>query len=257
VNKKTAHRKGDNMSDELMKEYEETFEGSETSENNDISEPEIEQDLSSDVQEDEARKFQSMYDKAQAELNKIKPVAKLFQDNPELVDVVRDHLSGGKGQNKDEIQINEEEFNPWDAYTNPNSKSYQLRQQEIDDAVSSRMRDYMGRLEAQRQVDTLKLRAQTEYKMSESDANDFVDFVTKPKEQLPLETLFNVWNTNKNGLPQVNENIESVKRAQQKPKSAGLVQGGQPPKTSDEDNMWSNILKAGNTRSIRGSIAKK
>lgn len=132
-----------------------------------------------------------------------------------------------------------------------------MRQQEIDDAVSSRMRDYMGRLEAQRQVDTLKLRAQTEYKMSEADANDFVDFVTKPKEQLPLETLFNVWNTNKNGLPQVNENIESVKRTQQKPKSAGLVQGGQPPKTSDEDNMWSNILKAGNTRSIRGSIAKK
>jgi len=241
-----------------MKEYEETFEGSETSENNDISEPEIEQDLSSDVpQEDEVRKFQSMYDKAQAELNKVRPVAKLFQDNPELVDVVRDHLTGGKGQDKEQIQINEEEFNPWDAYTNPNSKSYQLRQQEIDDAVSSRMRDYMGRLEAQRQVDTLKLRAQTEYKMSESDANDFVDFVTKPKEQLPLETLFNVWNTNKNGLPQVNENIESVKRAQQKPKSAGLVQGGQPPKTSDEDNMWSNILKAGNTRSIRGSIAKK
>jgi hypothetical protein len=245
------------MSDEYINENE-TLEGSETSENNDLSEPEIQQDLSSDVpQEDEVRKFQSMYDKAQAELNKVRPVAKLFQDNPELVDVVRDHLTGGKGQDKEQIQINEEEFNPWDAYTNPNSKSYQLRQQEIDDAVSSRMRDYMGRLEAQRQVDTLKLRAQTEYKMSESDANDFVDFVTKPKEQLPLETLFNVWNTNKNGLPQVNENIESVKRAQQKPKSAGLVQGGQPPKTSDEDNMWSNILKAGNTRSIRGSIAKK
>jgi hypothetical protein len=195
------------MSDEYINENE-TLEGSETSENNDLSEPEIQQDLSSDVpQEDEVRKFQSMYDKAQAELNKVRPVAKLFQDNPELVDVVRDHLTGGKGQDKEQIQINEEEFNPWDAYTNPNSKSYQLRQQEIDDAVSSRMRDYMGRLEAQRQVDTLKLRAQTEYKMSESDANDFVDFVTKPKEQLPLETLFNVWNTNKNGLPQVNENI--------------------------------------------------
>lgn len=245
------------MSDEYINENE-TLEGSETSENNDLSESEIQQDLSSDVpKEDEVRKFQSMYDKAQAELDKVKPVAKLFQDNPELVDVVRDHLTGGKGQDKEQIQINEEEFNPWDAYTNPNSKSYQLRRKEIDDAVSSRMRDYMGRLEAQRQVDTLKLRAQTEYKMSETDANDFVDFVTKPKEQLPLDTLFNVWNTNKNGLPQVNQNIESVKRAQQRPKSAGLVQGGQPPKTSDEDNMWSNILKAGNTRSIRGSIVKK
>jgi len=220
------------MSDEYVNENE-TLEGSETSENNNLSEPEYQEDLSSDVpQEDEVRKFQSMYDKAQAELNKIQPVAQLFQDNPGLVDVVKDHLTGGKGQDR-EVQIEEGEFNPWDAYTNPNSKSYALRQKEIDDAVSSRMGDYMSRLEAQRQVDSLKLRAQTEYKMSETDANEFVDFVTKPKEQLPLETLFNVWNTNKNGMPQVNQNIESVKRTQQKPKSAGLVQGGQPPKASE------------------------
>ena len=234
----------------------ETLEGSETSENNVISEPESQQDLSSDVpQEDDVRKFQSMYDKAQAELDKVKPVAKLFQDNPELVDVVRNHLTGGKGQDK-EIKINEEEFNPWDAYTNPNSKSYALRQQEINDAVSSRMSDYMGRLEAQRQVDSLRMRAQSEFKLSNNDAEEFVEFVTKPKDQLPLDTLFNVWNTNKNGLPQLNQNIESVKRTQQRPKSAGLVQGGQPPKKSDEDNMWSNIMKAGNPNSIRGNIKK-
>jgi hypothetical protein len=243
------------MSDEYMNENE-TLEGSETSENNVISESESQQDLSSDVpQEDDVRKFQSMYDKAQAELDKVKPVAKLFQDNPELVDVVRNHLTGGKGQDK-EIKINEEEFNPWDAYTNPNSKSYALRQQEIDEAVSSRMSDYMGRLEAQRQVDSLRMRAQSEFKLSNNDAEEFVEFVTKPKEQLPLDTLFNVWNTNKNGLPQLNQNIESVKRTQQRPKSAGLVQGGQPPKKSDEDNMWSNIMKAGNPNSIRGNIKK-
>ena len=240
------------MSDEYMNEQ--ALEGSETSENNDISESDNqEMDLSSDVpQEDDARKFQSMYDKAQAELDKVKPVAQLFQENPELVDVVRNHLSGGKGQDKENIKINEEEFNPWDAHTNPNSKSYQLREQEIEKAVNSKMQDYMGRLEAQRSIDTLKLRAQTEYKLSNSDANEFVEFVTKPKEQLPLETLFNVWNTNKNGMPRANQNIESVKKTQQRPKSAGLVQGGEPPQLSDNDNMWSNILKAGNPISIGG-----
>jgi len=246
------------MSDEYINEQ--ALEGSETSENNDISESDNqEMDLSSDVpQEDDARKFQSMYDKAQAELDKVKPVAKLFQENPELVDVVRNHLSGGKGQDKETININEEEFNPWDAHTNPNSKSYQLREQEIEKAVNSKMQDYMGRLEAQRAVDTLKLRAQTEYKLSNEDANEFVEFVTKPKEQLPLETLFNVWNTNKNGMPRVNQNIESVKKTQQKPKSAGLVQGGEPPQLSDNDNMWNNILKAGNPMSIgnKGLVKK-
>jgi hypothetical protein len=114
----------------------------------------------------------------------------------------------------------------------------------------------MGRLEAQRQVDSLRMRAQSEFKLSNNDAEEFVEFVTKPKDQLPLDTLFNVWNTNKNGLPQLNQNIESVKRTQQRPKSAGLVQGGQPPKKSDEDNMWSNIMKAGNPNSIRGNIKK-
>tara|TARA_R110000851_G_scaffold116835_3_gene243283 strand:+ start:2570 stop:3310 length:741 start_codon:yes stop_codon:yes gene_type:complete len=246
------------MSDEYINEQ--ALEGSETSENNDISESDNqEMDLSSDVpQEDDARKFQSMYDKAQAELDKVKPVAQLFQENPELVDVVRNHLSGGKGQDKENIKINEEEFNPWDAHTNPNSKSYQLREQEIEKAVNSKMQDYMGRLEAQRSIDTLKLRAQTEYKLSNSDANEFVEFVTKPKEQLPLETLFNVWNTNKNGMPRANQNIESVKKTQQRPKSAGLVQGGEPPQLSDNDNMWNNILKAGNPLSIGGKgVIKK
>ena len=246
------------MSDEYINEQ--ALEGSETSENKDISESDNqEMDLSSDVpQEDDARKFQSMYDKAQAELDKVKPVAQLFQENPELVDVVRNHLSGGKGQDKENIKINEEEFNPWDAHTNPNSKSYQLREQEIEKAVNSKMQDYMGRLEAQRSIDTLKLRAQTEYKLSNSDANEFVEFVTKPKEQLPLETLFNVWNTNKNGMPRANQNIESVKKTQQRPKSAGLVQGGEPPQLSDNDNMWNNILKAGNPLSIGGKgVIKK
>ena len=94
------------MSDEYVNENE-TLEGSETSENNNLSEPEYQEDLSSDVpQEDEVRKFQSMYDKAQAELNKIQPVAQLFQDNPGLVDVVKDHLTGGKGQDR-EVQIEE------------------------------------------------------------------------------------------------------------------------------------------------------
>ena len=240
------------MSDEYMNEQ--ALEGSETSENNDISESDNqEMDLSSDVpQEDDARKFQSMYDKAQAELDKVKPVAQLFQENPELVDVVRNHLSGGKGQDEENIKINEEEFNPWDAHTNPNSKSYQLREQEIEKAVSSQMQNYMRRLEAQRSVDNLKLKAQTEYKLSNDDANEFVEFVTKPKEQLPLETLFSVWNANKNGIPRANQNIESVKKTQQRPKSAGLVQGGEPPQLSDNDNMWSNILKAGNPISIGG-----
>ena len=237
---------------------EETLEGSETSENNAISEPEYQEDVSSDEvsQEDESRKFQSMYDKAEAELGKLRPVAQLFQENPELVDVVRNHLSGGKEQEKEQVKLTEEEFNPWDAYTDPNSPSFRLRQSEIETAVSSRMNDYMSRLEAQRAVDNLQYRAESDFNLSREEAADFVDFVTRPKEQLPLDTLFNVWNVKNGKQLKESDNIKSVKNAQQKPKSAGVIQGGEPRKPSDEENMWNNIMNASNHNSIGRSIKK-
>ena len=213
------------MADVQEKIQEETLEGSETSENNTLSEPEIIEDSSSDA--DEVRKFQSMYDKAQAELGKLRPVAKLFQDNPELVDVVRNHLTGGKGQDKEQIQVKSEDFNPWDAYTNPQSESYKMRQQEIDSAVDDKMKAYMGRLEQQRQQDTLKFQVQNDYKLSNQEASEFVDFVTRPKETLPLDTLFKVWRGD-TPASKSSQNIDSVRKAQDKPKSAGLIQGGQP-----------------------------
>ena len=196
------------MADVQEKIQEETLEGSETSENNSLSEPAVEQDLSSDA--DEVRKFQSMYDKAEAELGKLRPVAKLFQDNPELVDVVRNHLTGDKGQDKEQISMKQEDFNPWDAFTNPNSDSYKMRQKEIDDAVSDKMKSYMNRLDRQRQVDSLAFQVQSDYKLNNNEAREFVDFVTQPKENLPLDTLFQVWNGNSAGNMRAKDNVESV-----------------------------------------------
>ena len=153
------------------------------------------------------------------------------------------------------MKLTEEEFNPWDAYTNPNSPSYQLRQNEIETAVSSRMNDYMSKLDAERAVQNLEYRAQNEFKLSNDEARDFVNFVTTPKEQLPLDTLHNVWLA-KSGNKIANNNIQNVKNTQQKPKSAGLIQGGEPPKPSDEDSMWNNIMSASNHNSIGKSIKK-
>jgi hypothetical protein len=243
------------MSEVQQQENVQPLEGSETSENNVINESDYQEDLSSgESSEDESRKFQSMYDKAQAEVEKLQPVAKLFQDNPELVDVVRDHLSGGNGQEKEQIKLTEEEFNPWEAYTNPGSASFRLRQNEIETAVSARMKDYTSKLEQQRAVDNLQYRAQSEFNMSMDEAKEFVDFVTTPKEQLPLDTLHNVWNA-KQGR-RSNNNIQNVKNTQQKPKSAGIIQGGSPPKASDSDNLWNNIMGASEAGKISKGIKK-
>ena len=243
------------MADVQEKIQERTLEGSETSENNNLSEPEIQQDLSSD-DPNEVRKFQSMYDKAEAELGKLRPVAKLFQDNPDLVDVVRNHLTGDKGQEKEQISIKQEDFNPWDAYTNPNSDSYKVRQKEIDSAVDDKMKSYMGRLDRQRQVDTLTYQVQGDYKLNNSEAREFVDFVTQPKENLPLDTLFQVWKGNNPANMKARENVENVKKSLGKPKSAGLIQGGEPRKPDAQEDYFAKIIAAGNSGSIGKNIKK-
>ena len=166
-----------------------------------------------------------------------------------MVDVVRNHLTGGKGQDKEQITMKQEEFNPWDAYTNPSSDSYKVRQKEIDDAVSSKMQAYMGRLEQQREVDKLTFQVQSDFKLNNAEASEFVDFVTKPKDNIPLETLFQVWKGNTPS--RVSANVESVKKTQQNPKSAGLLQGGEPPKPDADQDMWKRILAVGNTRRLK------
>ena len=246
------------MADVQEKIQEQPLEGSETSENNNLSESENqEMDLSSDVpQEDDARKFQSMYDKSQAELERLKPVAQLFQDNPELVDVVRTHLTGGKGQDEEQIKLTQEEFNPWEAYTNPGSDSYRMRQKEIDDAVSDKMKSYTNRLDQQRQVDNLTYQVQSDYKLSNDEAKQFVNFVTQPKENLPLDTLFKVWKGDTPGARKAQDNVNAAKKAQSNPRSAGLMQGGQPPQANAKDDVWNKIMSVGNPTSIKSGIKK-
>ena len=70
--------------------------------------------------QEENRKWQSMYDKATA-------------DNTKMQTIMADYLETQKNAQpqqqaqQENIEISEEEFNPWDAYYKPNSPSYKMR----------------------------------------------------------------------------------------------------------------------------------
>ena len=79
---------------------------------------------------------------------------------------------------------------------------------------------------------------------------DFIQFATNPREQLPVDFLINVYRQYKNKdnpQPMDSENLEAVKNVQSMPKSAGVLQGGDPQKKSEIDVSWDRILKAGNS----------
>jgi hypothetical protein len=99
--------------------------------------------------EKEAKKFQSMHDRVlsdQKHLEQYKPLINLLEQRPDLVETLRDNIVGKKGEDKqtEALQLNEDEFNPWDAYNKPGSPSYDFRVKDeearINNAVGNAIR---------------------------------------------------------------------------------------------------------------------
>ena len=108
-------------------------EATESQETVDFSAPEVEvqqETIPENEWEVEARKFQSMYDRTQAEndkLRKLEPLGDLLESRPDLVDVLQKNINGQPQQQpQQEAQqgLPAEDFNPWDAYYNAESPSF-------------------------------------------------------------------------------------------------------------------------------------
>ena len=79
----------------------------------------------------EAKKFQSMYDRSQSEVDKLKrlePLGELLENRPDLVNVLQDNMNRPtQPQQANQEGLKPEDFNPWDAYYNAESPSFKFR----------------------------------------------------------------------------------------------------------------------------------
>jgi len=230
----------------------------------DFSAPEVEntsETIPANEWEIEARKFQSMYDRTQAENDKLKrlePLGELLESRPDLVDVLQQNLNGQPQQQAPQQQAQQglpaEDFNPWDAYYNPESPSFKFRMNQdvnmmnnvVNNALGEQKRQMTEEITYNNTVNELR----NTYKMSDNDINDFMGFVSQPKEQVGLSNLVKLYrDVNKKG--NAPETAEAVRAAQSQPRTAGVLQGGAPSSPKSEENkVWDNIVKAGSRNSI-------
>ena len=249
---------------EADEQYVESAEGVESEEQVDFSAPEVETEsetIPANEWEIEARKFQSMYDKTQAENDKLKrlePLGDLLESRPDLVDVLQKNLNGQPQQQAPQQQAQQglpaEDFNPWDAYYNPESPSFKFRVNQdvqmmnnvVNNALGEQKRQMTEEITYNNTVNELR----NTYKMSDGDINEFMGFVTQPKEQVGLSNLVKLYrDVNKKG--NAPETAEAVKAAQNQPRTAGVLQGGAPSSPKSEENkMWDGIMNAGSRSSV-------
>ena len=249
---------------EADEQYVESAEGVESEQQVDFSAPEVETEsetIPANEWEIEARKFQSMYDKTQAENDKLKrlePLGDLLESRPDLVDVLQKNLNGQPQQQQPQQQAQQglpaEDFNPWDAYYNPESPSFKFRVNQdvqmmnnvVNNALGEQKRQMTEEITYNNTVNELR----NTYKMSDGDINEFMGFVTQPKEQVGLSNLVKLYrDVNKKG--NAPETAEAVKAAQNQPRTAGVLQGGAPSSPKSEENkMWDGIVNAGSRSSV-------
>ena len=162
-------------------------------------EPTQEQSTSIDY-EAEAKKFQSMYDRAQAENAKLQQGAQILQlleQRPDLVKTLEDGIAGKQTQQQPEQTVGKEDFNPWDAFTDENSESGRYVNNKIENMVQQRLQSALSQQQQQIQSEMQMQNTVNElrgtYKMSDNDINDFLQFTTQPKERVGLNNLVKLW----------------------------------------------------------------
>jgi hypothetical protein len=204
--------------------------------------------------EGETKKFQSMYDRSQSEVNRLKrlePIGELLENRPDLVEVLQEKIVNPGGGSEQQAQLDENDFNPWDAYYKPESPSYKHRvakEQETVGTAVNQIRNEFAQREAEAQqrqfLDTTVNELKSKHNMDDNQVAHFLEWSAQPKEAVGLGNLVKLWQDVNRAPVQGQTSIDAVKAVQSVPPSAGVLQGQPAETVSDDNKVFDRVLNA-------------
>ena len=213
---------------------------------------EVQQDVSEDIDtlkkrygdsSREARKLNTQL----RELEPYMPILDAMREDPNLVSHVRNYFEGG-GQTPqnmaEKLNLPEDfQFEPDEAFQNPNSDSAKLMGATIDGIVQRRL----GTALQSQKAENSKLAKETAFRqkhnLSEDEWSDFVDYAKG--KSLELDDIYYLKNR-QNRDNQIADSTrkemqDKMKEVQQQPGSLATT-GGQQVETSPDDAIFNSIL---------------
>jgi len=201
-----------------------------------------------------AKYMQSEKDKLQSENQKLKDyekVGKLLESRPDIVNTISGMVQGGQPAQTEKVTLDKDEFDPWEAYNDPASKSYKFRHQELQDSINQAVEGQMAGV--QKQVGMNELKSQLASKgLNDAEINSFVEFASKNPAEYGVDGAINMWRS-VSGEPAQDDNgnpLDAVRQNQAVPQQAGVLSGEQPIRKDEKDSMWDNIIKAGSRANV-------
>ena len=207
--------------------------------------------------EEQAKYFQSEKDKLSSEnqnLKKYEAIGSLLQARPDIANTVASMVQGGNnGQpvGPQRIELDKDEFDPWEAYNDPKSKSYKFRQQELNESIGQAVNQRMAGVMKNQGVQQLKGNL-LQQGLTPQEVDSFMNFASKNPGEYGVEGAVKMWRAMMNeGQGTVQENpLDNVRQTQSTPTPGGVLQGQQPQVKSGKDSMWDSIVSAGSRTNV-------
>ena len=207
--------------------------------------------------EESARYFQSEKDKLSAEndqLKKYAKVGKMLESRPDLVQGMMGQLQNGGGQpvGPQRIELSQDEFDPWEAFNDPKSKSYQYREQQMDVQIESRVQEKMSGLTKQVGKAQLQNEVVSAGLVSREEVPAFMQFISQHPSKYGLNNVVKMFRAISAGDPAVQapNPLDQVRQNQQAPTPAGILSGEQPKRQGETDEIWDSIVNAGSRNKV-------
>jgi len=198
-----------------------------------------------------SQKFQSEKDKAVSDA-----VKKALGDNeeaillhealdkrPDLWDQIERGLKGEPA--KPESDKVPEFYDPEAAHTDPTSESYKYRVQQDKKLVEDTVKTLLGEVARQSALQGTEQELRENFGFNAEQVKEFNEFITTPKDQLPLDSVVEVFMKAK-GItsPEMSEALKKVRENKEALASAGAVGGIAEPEPDQRAALRKTVLEA-------------
>ena len=215
---------------------------------------EVGQDEGTETQENstidweaQAKYHQSEKDKLHAENQNLKQYeknGKFLESRPDVAQKVLNEVSGQPEPQEKRVTLKSDEFDPWEAYNDPSSKSYQFRMQEMQETINGAVEQAVGGIQAQQGRTNLRSDLASRG-LSEEQMDSFFEFADKHPSEYGLDNVLKMWQAvSQSPNTQADNPLDKIRQTQASPQSAGVLQGEQPKRKSEEDKMFEDVLNA-------------
>jgi hypothetical protein len=209
--------------------------------------------------ESQAKYFQSEKDKLYSEnqnLKKYEKIGQFLESRPDIVEKIKGDIDGGGKQQTEEprIALDKDEFDPWEAYNDPSSKSYQFRKQEEADTINKKVNEVVGHQVSKMQKDIGMNKLETELDkrgLTPEQKKSFVEFASTNPADYGIDGYLKMWQAVNGESEQVQQEqqqsnpFDLIRQNKTQPQQGGILNGQQPERKSDDDMIWEQVKKAG------------